>query len=193
MQPSNQPSPFLKRYASFVTIAILQLAVLIGLVYYYVPMPNTTAETSSVKLSTAAITKVMESVAVDKTAIYHLYDSKLNPPAKYSVESLGNEGAGTVVDAWDANTKATKRACQSLWLFDGAHETFCKSLHDTSILAIRESDMISGRIAYVPISKNIAVTIGDNVVFIRGRFGNNDYISAMPTLSVLNQKRITSK
>ena len=117
MHGSNQTSPSNRSTARFMAIAGVQLALLLALLYYYLP-----ASKVSVVPSQAVALGAVRMLATDRTAIYHLYALDANGGADDNAVPGESQATGVVVDAWRADTDVNRRACLSLWLFDRAHE-----------------------------------------------------------------------
>ena len=185
MHGSNQTSPSNRSAARFMAIAGVQLALLLALLYYYLPASKVSVVPSHAQ---AVALGAVRMLATDRTAIYHLYALDANGGADDNAVPGESQATGVVVDAWRADTDVNRRACLSLWLFDHAHEKFCKALRRTIVLAVRESGAVNGRIAYVPAPAEVRIATGDQVTFMRGKVGADNRTAALPVLSAGGQK-----
>lgn len=174
-----QSTPYLK------PIVGVPLTLLAAFLYFSPPNFKSAAPPSRLQAASAPASQV---VPIDKAALFHLYDVK--PGTAVASESVQQEqeGSGVVVAAWHADTPENHRACQSLWLFDRAHERLCKALHKINIVAIRESEAFNGRIAYIPVASTVTLALGDEVAFQRGSTGSDGREAALPKLSRTAQK-----
>ena len=118
----------------------------------------------------------------NRQAVFHLYDNVLVRNNQDWVSSLPAQYGGVVIDAWQADTAANRRACHSTWLFDHAHERLCANLNKHRIVALEVVAASPSFVVYVPALQTDRIAVGDLVQVQRASMRPDGHVLALPRI-----------
>ncbi|MGJ7918240.1 hypothetical protein ACI48D_22575 [Massilia sp. LXY-6] len=92
----------------------------------------------------------------------------------------GTRTRGKVLATWNADSAATKAACNNEWAKDRAYFLLCGALEDNMILAVDVDNTDPALIVYVPVARRAKILSGQDVVFTAGHVTWDGSVQFLP-------------